>query len=100
MVIDRSERTHPMGQTRSSGTMLEPPTSKTVGWEPTCGCPDNTGSGRCVVLDPFGGAGTTGLVADRLGRNALLIELNPAYAELARRRIVDDAPLFNAGEVA
>lgn len=47
-----------------------------------------------TVLDPFGGAGTTGLVADRLQRNALLIELNPEYAEMARRRIHGDAPLF------
>ena len=47
-----------------------------------------------TVLDPFGGAGTTGLVADRLGRNATLIELNPAYAAMARERITGDAPLF------
>jgi len=47
-----------------------------------------------VVLDPFSGAGTTGLVADRLGRDAILIELNPAYGEMATRRIQDDAPLF------
>jgi DNA modification methylase len=47
-----------------------------------------------TVLDPFGGAGTTGLVADRLGRNAILIELNPAYAAMAERRITNDAPLF------
>lgn len=40
-----------------------------------------------VVLDPFGGSGTTGLVADRLQRHALLIELNPEYAEIADRRI-------------
>lgn len=43
-----------------------------------------------VVLDPFAGAGTTGLVADRLGRDCVLIELNPAYAEIARRRIAAD----------
>lgn len=47
-----------------------------------------------AVLDPFGGAGTTGLVADRLGRDATLIELNPAYAAIARDRIQSDAPLF------
>ena len=47
-----------------------------------------------TVLDPFGGAGTTGLVADRLSRHATLIELNPEYAEMARRRIHGDAPLF------
>lgn len=46
------------------------------------------------VLDAFGGAGTTGLVADRLGRDATLIELNPEYIEIARRRIEGDAPLF------
>jgi DNA modification methylase len=54
------------------------------------GCPrDGT------VLDPFGGAGTTGLVADRLQRDAILIELNPEYAAIARRRISGDAPLLS-----
>lgn len=58
------------------------------------GCPrDGT------VLDPFGGAGTTGLVADRLQRNAVLIELNPEYAAMAEKRIRNDAPLF-AGDAA
>ena len=47
-----------------------------------------------TVLDPFGGAGTTGLVADRLNRNAVLIELNPEYRALAQERITDDAPLL------
>jgi DNA modification methylase len=48
-----------------------------------------------VVLDPFSGAGTTVLVANRLGREGIGIELNPQYAEMSRRRITDDAPLFN-----
>jgi DNA modification methylase len=47
-----------------------------------------------TVLDPFGGAGTTGLVADRLGRNAVLIEINAEYGGMARDRVVADAPLF------
>jgi DNA modification methylase len=47
-----------------------------------------------TVLDPFGGAGTTGMVADRLGRNAILIELNPEYAAMAERRIRGDAGMF------
>lgn len=47
-----------------------------------------------VVLDPFGGAGTVGLVADRLQRDAILIELNPEYSAMAERRIIRDAPLF------
>jgi DNA modification methylase len=54
------------------------------------GCPPGG-----IVLDPFGGAGTTGLVADRLQRDAILIELNPEYADMADRRI--HGPLFAAG---
>lgn len=51
---------------------------------------------RGLVLDPFGGAGTTGLVADRMGHDAVLIELNPEYAGIARRRIDGDAPLLSS----
>jgi DNA modification methylase len=40
-----------------------------------------------LVLDPFFGAGTTGLVAQALGRRCVGIELNPEYAELARQRL-------------
>jgi DNA modification methylase len=49
------------------------------------GCPKGG-----TVLDPFGGAGTTGLVADRLQRNAILLELNPEYAAMSERRINGD----------
>ncbi len=52
------------------------------------------------VLDPFGGAGTTGLVADRLGRSATLIELNPEYAAIAEARVRADAGMFSDVEVA
>jgi DNA modification methylase len=47
-----------------------------------------------VVLDPFGGAGTTGLVADGLQRDSILVELNTEYVQIAQRRIASDAPLF------
>ena len=50
-----------------------------------------------LVLDPFAGAGTTGLVAARHGRDFVGVELNPAYAEMARERIAADAPLLNVG---
>jgi hypothetical protein len=50
--------------------------------------------GAGTVLDCFAGAGTTGLVADRLGRNAILIELNPDYVAMIERRIGDDAGMF------
>jgi len=46
------------------------------------GCPEGG-----TVLDPFGGAGTTGLVATQAGRNAVLCEINPEYVEMARTRI-------------
>lgn len=52
-----------------------------------------------TVLDPFCGAGTSGLVASRLHRNFVGVELNPKYAEMARLRIEQDAPLFNEAEV-
>lgn len=42
-----------------------------------------------VVLDPFIGSGTTGMVSKRLKRHYLGIELTPHYAEMARRRIAD-----------
>jgi DNA modification methylase len=47
-----------------------------------------------TVLDPFFGAGTTGLVADRLGRDCIGIELNPEYAALAEARIRAEAGMF------
>ncbi|WP_295165472.1 site-specific DNA-methyltransferase [uncultured Brevundimonas sp.] len=53
-----------------------------------------------TVLDPFGGAGTTALVADRMGLDCTIIELNPEYAEIARRRISTEQGMFQAIEVA
>jgi DNA modification methylase len=52
-----------------------------------------------TVLDPFAGSGTTGQVAVQLGRSFIGIELNAAYADLARTRIGGAAPLF-AQEIA
>jgi DNA modification methylase len=49
----------------------------------------------CTVLDPFAGAGTTLLVADRLQRDAIGIELNTAYTEMAMQRCRADAPLLH-----
>jgi DNA modification methylase len=61
--------------------------SITAGVHPTCNCPDNDGSGVCVVLDPFGGSGTVSAVAKKLGRASIYIDLNPQYAEMAKRRL-------------
>ena len=46
------------------------------------GCPEGG-----TVLDPFGGSGTTGLVAQNNNRNAILLELNPEYIEIAELRL-------------
>ena len=53
------------------------------------GCPQGG-----VVLDPFAGAFTTSLVAERLQRDSIAIELNPSYIEIGRKRVVDAAPMF------
>jgi DNA modification methylase len=48
-----------------------------------------------VVLDPFSGSGTTGVVALRYHRKFIGLELNPEYAAMGERRIRNDAPMFN-----
>lgn len=53
------------------------------------GCPPEG-----TVIDPFGGAGTTALVANRYGRQAISIELNPEYAAMQERRIRRELGLF------
>ena len=67
--------------------------TSTTGWQPTCD--HDSEPVPAVVLDPFCGSGTTGVVALRHGRSFIGIELNPEYIELARKRIIDDAPLLN-----
>ena len=47
-----------------------------------------------TVLDPFAGTGSTGLAADQLGMNAVLVEQDETYAADARRKVSSDAPLF------
>lgn len=60
-------------------------TKRTAGWRPTCECnrPDVV---PCVVLDIFGGSGTSGKVALSLGRDCTLIELNGEYLPLIAER--------------
>ena len=65
-----------------------------TGWSPSCKCATASSVVPCTVLDPFGGAGTTGLVADRLGRSSIMIDLNATYTETAIVRMTDDCPMF------
>ncbi len=60
--------------------------TKTLGWQPTCTC-KNEGTGRCIVLDPFAGSGTTLWVAEHFGRDSIGIEINPEYCELIKKRM-------------
>jgi DNA modification methylase len=48
-----------------------------------------------LVLDPFTGSGTVGVVALQHGRNFIGTELNAEYAEIARNRIESSQPMFN-----
>ncbi len=56
----------------------------TTGWT-DCGC--GAGWNPSVVLDPFGGSGTVGQVARRLGRRFILIEIIPEYCKMAEQRV-------------
>jgi DNA modification methylase len=60
--------------------------TRTVGWSKPCSCPDAPPV-PCVVLDPFGGSGTTAEVAYLAGRSSVLCELNPDYARLIEKRL-------------
>ena len=89
MVIRKTDRMADLGEfgrTQSSGTMLSPPETKTIGWLPSCQCGDLKPVPG-IILDPFFGAGTTGLVAKKLGRHFIGIELNEAYIGMAQKRI-------------
>jgi DNA modification methylase len=59
------------------------------------GCPE-----RGIVLDPFGGAGSTAVAASRLGRESILIELNPDFCDMARRRCAEDRLIMGCGTMA
>ncbi len=82
-------------------------TNHTLGFRPTCThydhleydrsdpdwiAPLNWPTDKAIVLDPFGGAGTTQLVATRLGRQGVSIELSPEYCRMGRDRTRDDIP--------
>lgn len=72
--------------------------TRTTGWKPTCSC--KAPAVPAVVLDPFSGTATTGVVALKLGRSYLGLELNPQYVELSERRLGGVAPLFTRRVVA
>jgi len=52
-----------------------------------------------TILDPFSGSGTTGIAANELNRKAILIELNPTYAETSKKRAASVQPQFQLSAV-
>src|SRR5438105_1135943 len=51
-----------------------------------------------IVLDPFFGAGTTGLVALKQNKHYLGIELNPEYIDMAKKRLQPETPVFDLSD--
>ena len=74
------------GSNIGRGVPWVPTTTRTLGWRQGCDCPPAEPV-PCLVLDPFGGAGTTALVARRAGRRFVHVELNPEYLAIAQRRL-------------
>jgi DNA modification methylase len=69
------------GNTRNkNGTTpsLRRASTKHIGWRPSCHCPDHEPR-PCVVLDPFAGSGTSIVVAQALGRDAIGLDLSREY---------------------
>jgi hypothetical protein len=60
--------------------------NRTTGWRPTCTC-EIAEPISCTVCDPFVGSGTSAVVALRLGRSIIGIDLSADYIAMARRRI-------------
>ena len=78
----------PADQHKGGFNSIRPEThTKTLGWQPTCTCKENSGKARCIVLDPFAGSGTTLYVAEQYGRDSVGIELSEDYCKLIHKRM-------------
>lgn len=86
--------------------------SKTLSWQPTCKCghdktscvdmsgdyyeyTDQLTPVPCLVLDPFSGSGTVGVVCLKLGRSFVGLDLKPEYNQMAYKRIHNSGSLFS-----
>jgi len=96
MIIDRSERTHELGRTRTSGTMVKPARATTLGWSSSCVCNCEAPPQPCIVLDPFMGTATVGKVALKHRRSFVGLDLKWDYIQLARQRTSEVQPYLHA----
>lgn len=86
--VNKREICHTLNntQTKTDSTGWAPTTIATNEFIPSCRCKNNDGSGRALVLDCFGGSGTTNLVAEELGRDSIYIDLSSQYTKMAKKR--------------
>jgi DNA modification methylase len=91
-ILGRGNGRHPWDFNPEAKGRHVDPVRRTLAHRPTCAC--NAPPRPALVCDPFAGSGTTGLAADRLGRDAILIDLNPTYTAMAEKRATQDAGLF------
>ena len=91
-IVDLSEERNRIEKGHNSSVFYS---GKIVGYS-SCNC--NVGFEPGIVLDPFMGSGTTAIVAKKLNRNFIGIELNPEYIKIAETRIKKECPndLFNS----
>jgi len=105
--VNKREPAHQPGNdpTKTDSTGWAPTSRATENWRPGCECyakewmrdeRAEISTEPCIVLDPFCGSGTTVMVALRLGRRAIGIDLSESYCGMARKRIIDDCPMLNA----
>jgi hypothetical protein len=80
---DRNDGKRRLGAQYQAQLDANPPI--TTGFAPSCHCAAATVPG--IVLDPFGGSGTVGVVAKRFNRRAILIEQNIDYCRMAADRL-------------
>ena len=85
--INRREAAHVPNNTpgKTDSTGWKPTRTGTLCWRPTCD--HDAPAVPALVLDPFAGSGTTLVVAQRFGRRAVGVDLNPDYLEMASKRI-------------
>jgi len=75
----------PVGTVGKSGSGRINGYSKTIGWQASCSC--GADPVPAIVIDPFSGSGTVGVVAKKLQRKYILIDLSAEYNEIAEDRL-------------
>ena len=93
--LEAMREQNPDGLRPTSGTMVSPARHTITGY--ACGCDEPTADTTpAIVLDPFGGTGTTALVAHALGRHGISVDLSSDYCRLARWRTTDPGEIARA----